>query len=120
MRRQSGHGGAVLIVALVGLVLAACQAPAEAPRGTQAPPAEAPRGTQAPPPEAGRIAGTHGLPPAAVDAAPATPPAPVAHLRVPYSAIAGSTLVLPLARDAGLFARHGLDVEVVSIPGSSV
>jgi len=39
---------------------------------------------------------------------------------VPYSAIAGSTLVLPLARDAGLFARHGLDVEVVSIPGSTV
>jgi NitT/TauT family transport system substrate-binding protein len=109
MGRQGEIGAVAVIVALVALGLGASRAPAEAPRGTQAPPAEA-----------GRIAGTHGLPPAAVEAPPATPPAPVAHLRVPYSAIAGSTLVLPLARDAGLFARHGLDVEVVSIPGSSV
>jgi NitT/TauT family transport system substrate-binding protein len=58
--------------------------------------------------------------PAQSAAAAAAPPAPVAHLRVPYSAIAGSTLVLPLARDAGLFTRYGLDVEVVSIPGSTV
>ena len=65
-------------------------------------------------PGAAQPAGSHGLPPGAEAAAP------VAKLRVPYSAIAGSTLLLPLARDAGLFARNGLDVEVVSIPGSSV
>ena len=63
---------------------------------------------------ASQPSGSHGLPPGAESAAP------VAKLRVPYSAIAGSTLLLPLARDAGLFARNGLEVEVVSIPGSSV
>src|SRR5215211_1281821 len=86
---------------LLLLTLAACRPAAEAPTS----PAAASSAASAP---------------AAPDAPASTPPAPVARLRVPYSAIAGSTLVLPLARDAGLFARHGLDVEVVSIPGSTV
>jgi ABC-type nitrate/sulfonate/bicarbonate transport system substrate-binding protein len=80
--------------------------------------AEAPaRPAAAPPAATSPSAGTGS---AATSVATSAPPAPVAHLRVPYSAIAGSTLVLPLARDAGLFAQHGLDVEVVSIPGSTV
>ncbi len=94
------------LAALALATLFACRAPADAP------PATAP--SSAPSSGAAQPAGSHGLPPGADVAAP------VAKLRVPYSAIAGSTLLLPLARDAGLFARNGLDVEVVSIPGSSV
>jgi NitT/TauT family transport system substrate-binding protein len=101
MRRSLTAGLGVLFV----MAALACRAPAETPAASPA--------------TAGRIEGTHGLPPAA-ESATTAPPAPVAHLRVPYSAIAGSTLVLPLARDAGLFAKHGLDVEVISIPGSTV
>jgi NitT/TauT family transport system substrate-binding protein len=88
------------LAALAVAALLACRAPSETPAA--APPSGAPP------------AGSHGLPPGAEAAAP------VAKLRVPYSAVSGSTLLLPLAHEAGLFARYGLDVEVVSIPGSSV
>jgi NitT/TauT family transport system substrate-binding protein len=94
MRRLANGVGAILIV--VGVL--ACRAPTE----------------PAPPAASGRLSGAHGMPPAA------EPVAPVAHLRVPYSAVSGSTLLLPLARDAGLFARYGLDVEVISVSGSSL
>jgi NitT/TauT family transport system substrate-binding protein len=93
------HRVGLAMLALAALV--ACRAPADAPATVPASGASLP-------------AGSHGLPPGDEKAAP------VAKLRVPYSAVAGSTLLLPLARDAGLFARNGLDVEVVSIPGSSV
>ena len=86
------------LAALTAAALFACRSPADLPSGT------APSGAS----------GTSGA------QAGGEASAPVAKLRVPYSAVAGSTLLLPLARDAGLFARNGLEVEVVSIPGSSV
>src|SRR5262245_23732023 len=86
------------VAALVLASLVACRAPAENP----------------PPAAAGRLEGaSHGMPPAA------EPPARVS-LKVPVSAVSGSTLVLPLARDAGLFTKYGLDVEVITINGSSL
>ena len=68
---------------------------------------------------AGRIDGSsHGMPPAAVDGTAA--PLPMTALRFPITAIAGSTLLLPLGKESGLFARYGLDVEIITMAGSSL
>src|SRR5207253_2211865 len=40
-------------------------------------------------------------------------------LRLGYSAISGSPAAVWVARDAGFFARHGLDVELLFVAGGS-
>jgi len=56
--------------------------------------------------------------PAAASAPSATtaPPAPV-RIRVAHSAIAGSQALLNVAQEAGLFMRHGLEVELTNVGG---
>lgn len=58
------------------------------------------------------------MPPAATEDSP-TPP-PITTLRFPITAIAGSTLLLPLGRESGLFAKYGLDVDIITMAGSSL
>jgi len=95
----------VLIVAV--FLLGGCRAPSE-------PVAPGPSAATA-----GRLEGSsHGLPPAASAPSPTSPP--LTSLRFPITAIAGSTLLLPLGRESGLFARYGLDVDIITMAGSSL
>jgi NitT/TauT family transport system substrate-binding protein len=99
------------VVATIAFMMVVAAVGCAAPSATPAPSAP-------PPAAAGRLEGsTHGMPPAAVDA-PA-PPERVS-LRFPITAIAGSTLLLPLGREAGLFERYGLDIDIITMAGSSL
>jgi NitT/TauT family transport system substrate-binding protein len=94
MRVVAEHRSRVVVIAIVGLVLAACAAPgpgaARAPGGDQ--------GTQA----------------AGGPSAPAGPPAKV---RAAFVVIGGPVLPNWIAKDTGIYERYGLDVEMMLIAG---
>src|SRR5829696_6802012 len=81
-----------------GLLLAAC-----APSGAVPGPTSAPAERPAP-----------GAPPPAVT----TPDQPAQRVRVGYGSISGSMLPVWIAKDEGLYARQGLDVEPIYIAGA--
>src|SRR5262245_35962083 len=83
------------VVALVGLVLAACAAPA--PRGAPAGAATGPAGDQS-----------------VTDPAAAGPPTRV---RAAFVAITSAALPAWLAKDRGIYQKYGLDVELSYIAG---
>jgi NitT/TauT family transport system substrate-binding protein len=103
---------------LLALLLIAC-APAAAPAPPQPPnPGGSPAGVTSSPPALEGAArselGGGGASPAASQTT--TPLTPI-KTRVVHSAIAGSQALLQVAEDAGLFARHGLEVETTNIGG---
>ncbi|HLI28919.1 MAG TPA: ABC transporter substrate-binding protein [Chloroflexota bacterium] len=90
----------VLLLPIVPLV--ACAAPAAAPAAP------------------GAAGGGQGASPAAAPAAgQAAPPAPV-HLKAAWFTVGGQSAPLWVAQDAGLFQKHGLDVELVFIEGATL
>jgi ABC-type nitrate/sulfonate/bicarbonate transport system substrate-binding protein len=93
--------------ALVVLLLAAC-APAAAPANPAAP------ATSPAQPAASAPASS---PPAVGGPGEPSSPPPLIKARVVHSAIAGSQAILQVIEDAGLFARHGLEVETSNIGG---
>lgn len=62
-----------------------------------------------------------GAPPAApaASAAPAATVAPLQKMTISYSSVSGTYVPVWLAADAGLFAQHGLDVEMTYIPSGT-
>ncbi|HWP29747.1 MAG TPA: ABC transporter substrate-binding protein [Chloroflexota bacterium] len=94
LRSPAGVGAFGLLALAVGLVLACSPAASGANPAPQ------------------QVAG-----PAAEAPAPAAPPAPV-RLRVAYSQVYPGQTVLWTTQEAGLFARHGLDVELSYIASS--
>src|SRR3954469_8128852 len=91
MPRLTGRRG-VILIGLLGMLAAACAAP---------PAREADRSPA-------------GLPRPGIEAsvAAATPPLAPIRLKVPYTAISGSSWPGWIAQDAGFFASYGLDVEL--------
>jgi NitT/TauT family transport system substrate-binding protein len=100
-------------------------APAAAPKPTTAPPAPAPTQAAAPPTA---VAKPTTAPAAAPTTAPTTAPVPAAAPKPagPLTKIAvsypegGAHLPLFLARDKGIFAKHGLEVELQGLGGGPV
>jgi NitT/TauT family transport system substrate-binding protein len=104
----------LLSVALWG----GCSQPASAP------PAAPPRATASTaagsaPPAAAKPAGSSPAAPASTAQQPAAAPAALEKLRVPYVAISVTQLPAWVAQDAGLFAKHGLDVSMEYIATGS-
>src|SRR5216684_3258763 len=90
-RRLCGLLGAALL-------LAACAPSGAAPGSTNAAAARPAPGASAP--------------------AVITPDQPAQRVRVAYASISGSMLPVWIARDEGLYARQGLDVELIYIAGA--
>jgi NitT/TauT family transport system substrate-binding protein len=81
------------------LILAACTAPAQAPRAESGAPAP---GAQA------------------ADPAPASPPPPLERATLLYPSQGGNHAALWMAEDHGLFRKHGLDLDLQFIEGSPI
>jgi NitT/TauT family transport system substrate-binding protein len=96
--------GLVSAAVLVG----ACGAPARAPSGAAPPPAAAPGG--------GAVATAPTAP--GVSGDPSAPPSqPRLSLRLGYTALVASQSIAWIAHEAGIFDRHGIDVQFTYING---
>lgn len=100
--------GAATLAALAAALVAACAA---AP-----PPAASPADRSAPtaPASSAAVAGNAAAPPTV----PTAPPA-ATHLKVAYAALSGSSWPVWIAKDEGLYAAQGLDVELEYVPSST-
>jgi len=91
-----------LLALLVSATACSSSAPATAPAGATAP-----------------TSGVASAPPAAAPGASATPARAPDKLRVAYNAVTADQTPIWLAQDAGIYLKHGLDVELVSMQTSS-
>src|SRR5438067_1017619 len=112
LRSTRSHRGVALGVLLALALAAACvpaapSGPSGAGGATGATAGGSAPAPSAPPPSAAPAGSSGALP---------APPEPI-RLRVVYSAIAGSQALLNVALEDGLFARHGLDVELANVAG---
>jgi NitT/TauT family transport system substrate-binding protein len=99
-RLLARHYGRWLLLGLIAAMAAGCAAPA---------PAERPAAPERPAPAA-----------AAAAASPSPPsPPPATRLKVGYAAFSGSSWPVWIAQDAGLFAAHGLEVDLEYVPSST-
>lgn len=94
----------IVVFALIAFALAAC-APAPAPAPTPAPPTAAPAAPAAT------------SAPAATAVPPTATAAPLVKIRSAYSAANPDWVAVWVAKEAGLFKKNGLDVEVTFISG---
>src|SRR5438067_2540154 len=113
VRFHFGSRGTAFAALLLLLCAVACAPATPAPSSTPA--GGAPSAASAP--AAGSVPAASAPAADATGALP-TPPEPI-RLRVVHSAIAGSQALLQVALDGGLFARHGLDVELANVSGRS-
>jgi len=108
-RRGAAFTALLLLVCAVACAPTA-PAPSSSAPGAASPPAGASSSAASALAASAPAAGSTGALPA--------PPEPI-RLRVVHSAIAGSQALLQVALDGGLFARHGLDVELANVSGRS-